>query len=192
MSKSEYQKLLANELFAVDEEIQKMKDKARELYPLYNKTSHEETDRREEILRELFGKTGANISVKPPFHCSHGLHIEVGEDFYCNTGGYFQDVHKIIIGDRVMIGPNVSILTAMHPLVASERATGLEYALPVTLEDDVWLGSDVTINPGVTIGKGAVIGSGSIVTKDIPANVVAFGNPCRVHREITAEDKMME
>lgn len=192
MSKSEYQKLLDSELFREDEEIQQMKTKARELYPLYNETAHDEKERREAILQELFGKVGKNSSIKPPFYCSHGVHIEIGDDFYCNLDANFQDIHKIIIGDRVQIGPRVSILTAMHPLIASERATGLEYGLPVTIGDDVWIGSNVVINPGVTIGNGAVIGSGSIVTKDIPENVVAFGNPCRVHREITEADKMME
>lgn len=192
MQKTEYEKLLDSELFAEDEKIKKMKTKARELYPLYNTTTHDETARREEILRELFGKIGKNISIKPPFYCSHGSHIEVGDDFYCNLDGNFQDIHKITIGDRVQIGPRVSILTAMHPLIAEERATGLEYGLPVTIGDDVWIGSNVVINPGVTIGSGAVIGSGSVVTKDIPRSVVAFGNPCRVQREITEADQMMD
>ncbi|GIO21369.1 hypothetical protein J18TS1_44690 [Oceanobacillus oncorhynchi subsp. incaldanensis] len=112
----------------------------------------------------------------------HGAHIYVGNNFFCNFNCIFLDLNKI---HNVAIGPRVSIYTALHPIDREGRNTGLEYASPVTIEDDVWVAGDVVINPGVTIGEGSVIGSGFVVTKSIPKNVVALGNPCSVQREIT-------
>ncbi|WP_339238447.1 DapH/DapD/GlmU-related protein [Oceanobacillus sp. FSL W7-1281] len=113
----------------------------------------------------------------------------MGDNFFCNFNCIFLDLNKIHIGNNVAIGPRVSIYTALHPIDREGRNTGQEYALPVIIEDDVWIAGDVVINPGVTIGGGSVIGSGSVVTKNIPKNVVALGNPCSVHREITEKDK---
>jgi len=188
MSK-QYQNLLAGKLYKTDDKIQSMKNQGRYLSRLFNETTEEETAKRKELIEQLFGSTGENHTVKPPFYCSHGSHIYVGDNFFCNFNCIFLDLNKIHIGNNVAIGPRVSIYTALHPIDREIRNTGLEYALPVTIEDVVWIAGDVVINPGVTIGEGSIIGSGSVVTKSIPKNVIALGNPCRVHREITEKDK---
>lgn len=140
-------------------------------------------------LNQTGMKHGNNVYFEPPFHCEYGSHIEVGENFYANTGCIMLDVGKITIGSNVLFGPNVSIYTAGHPIHPVSRNSGYEYGIPVKIGDNVWIGGSCVILPGVTIGDNAVIGAGSIVTKDIPANVCAAGNPCRVIREITDEDK---
>lgn len=132
---------------------------------------------------------GENVYFEPPFHCEYGTHIILGENFYANTGCVMLDVAKIRIGNNVMFGPNVSIYTAGHPIHPDSRNSGYEYGIPVTIGNNVWIGGSCVILPGVTIGDNAVIGAGSVVTKDIPANVCAAGNPCRVIREITEEDR---
>lgn len=129
------------------------------------------------------------VYFEPPFHCEYGFHITVGEHFYANTGCVMLDVGKITIGKNVMFGPNVSIYTAGHPIHPESRNSGYEYGIPVTIGDNVWIGGDCVVLPGVTIGSNTVIGAGSVVTKDIPDNVCAAGNPCKVIRSITEEDK---
>lgn len=149
-------------------------------------------DKREEmtrIIKGILGKTGEEIHVEQPFHCDHGSNIEVGENFYSNYNCIMLDVAKITIGKNVMFGPNVSIYTAGHPIHPQSRNSGYEYGIPVKIGDNVWIGGSVVINPGVNIGDNVVIGSGSVVTKSIPDNVIAVGNPCRVIREITEEDR---
>lgn len=130
-----------------------------------------------------------NVYFEPPFHCEYGSHITLGENFYANTGCVMLDVAQITIGKNVMFGPNVSIYTAGHPVHPDSRNSGYEYGIPVTIGDNVWIGGSCVVLPGVTIGDNAVIGAGSVVTKDIPANVCAAGNPCRVIRKITEADK---
>lgn len=132
---------------------------------------------------------GENVYFEPPFHCEYGFHITLGEDFYANTGCVMLDVARITIGKNVMFGPNVSLYTAGHPLHPDSRNSGYEYGIPITIGDNVWIGGSCVVLPGVTIGDNAVIGAGSVVTKDIPANVCAAGNPCRVIREITEADR---
>lgn len=132
---------------------------------------------------------GKNVYFEPPFHCEYGTHITLGENFYANTGCIMLDVAKITIGKNVMFGPSVSIYTAGHPIHPDSRNSGYEYGIPITIGDNVWIGGNCVILPGVTIGDNAVIGAGSVVIKDIPANVCAAGNPCRVIREITEEDR---
>ena len=132
---------------------------------------------------------GENVYFEPPFHCEYGKHITLGENFYSNAGCVMLDVARIRIGNNVMFGPNVSIYTAGHPLHPDSRNSGYEYGIPVTIGNNVWIGGCCVILPGVTIGDNAVIGAGSVVTKDIPANVCAAGNPCRVIREITEADR---
>ncbi|GGP08556.1 sugar O-acetyltransferase [Oceanobacillus neutriphilus] len=188
MSK-QYQNLLAGKLYKPDDKIQSMKNKGRYLSRLFNQTTEEENAERKSLIKQLFGSTGEIYTVKPPFYCSHGAHIHVGENFFCNFNCIFLDLNEIHIGSNVAIGPRVSIYTALHPIDQDGRNTSLEYALPVMIEDNVWIAGDVVINPGVTIGEGSIIGSGSVVTRSIPKNVIALGNPCRVHREITEEDK---
>lgn len=151
-----------------------------------------EPDRFEEkikLIKEIFGKTGENVFVEAPFHCDYGYNIEVGENFFANYNLTILDVGKVKIGANAQIAPNVSIYTAGHPVHPESRNTGYEYGIPITIGDNVWIGGSVTILPGVTIGSNVVIGAGSVVTKDLPDNVIAAGNPCRVLRTITEEDR---
>ena len=142
-----------------------------------------------ERLKKLFGKTGKTIWIEPPFHCDYGWNIEAGENFFANYGLTILDVGKVTFGNNVMIAPNVSIYTAGHPIHPDSRNSGYEYGIPITVGNNVWIGGSVVILPGVTIGDNVVIGAGSVVTKDIPDNSVAAGNPCRVIRAITDEDR---
>lgn len=140
-------------------------------------------------LQKLFRSTGEWFVLTPPFYCDHGDKISFGEHFYANTGLTILDENVVTFGDHVYIAPHVSIYTAGHPIEAGIRNTDLEYARPVTIGNNVWIGGNVVINPGVTIGDNVVIGSGSVVTKDIPGGVIAVGNPCRVLREISEQDR---
>ncbi len=146
-------------------------------------------DERQAILRELLGECGERISIRGPFYCDYGSNIVCGEDFYANFHLVILDVAPVRFGARVFLAPNVAIYTASHPIDAEQRAQGWESGLPVSIGDDVWIGGNVTICPGVTIGSNVVIGAGSVVTRDLPDNVIAVGNPCRVLREITADDR---
>ena len=141
------------------------------------------------LIKEIFGKTGETIFVEAPFHCDYGYNIEVGENFFANYNLTILDVGKVKIGANAQIAPNVSIYTAGHPVHPESRNTGYEYGIPITIGDNVWIGGSVTILPGVTIGNNVVIGAGSVVTRDLPDNVIAAGNPCRVLRTITEEDR---
>lgn len=127
--------------------------------------------------------------IVPPFYCEYGTHIKIGKSFFANYHCTFIDVASITIGDNCMFGPNVGIYTAGHPIHPQTRNSGYEYGKPVTIGDNCWIGGSVTIVGGVTIGNNVVIGAGSVVTRDIPDNVVAVGNPCRVQREITEEER---
>ena len=140
-------------------------------------------------LKALLGRCGDNIMIEPPFHCDYGWNIEVGDWFFANYNLTILDVGKVTIGSCVQIAPNVSIYTAGHPVHPDSRDSGYEYGIPVTIGDNVWIGGDSVILPGVSIGDNTVIGAGSVVTRDIPPNVIAAGNPCRVIREITEEDR---
>ena len=145
---------------------------------------------REALIRAILGSAGEAPHINTPFYCDYGSNIYVGDAFYANYNCVMLDVAAIRIGSRVMLGPNVTLTTATHPLDAAERGTGWELGRPISIGDDVWLGANVVVNPGVSIGAGSVIGSGSVVTRDIPAGVVAAGNPCRVLRELTDADKL--
>lgn len=143
-----------------------------------------------EELKKCFGRAPKDMILTPPVYFDHGDRILFGEHFYANTGLTILDENYVIFGDNVFIAPHVSIYTAGHPIDAKIRNTEVEYARPVTIGSDVWIGGNVVINPGVTIGNDVVIGSGSVVTKDIPSHVIAAGNPCKVIREITEEDRI--
>ena len=143
----------------------------------------------DEALRELLGKAGKNAYIEPPFHCDYGWNIEVGDNFYANYNLTVLDVAKVSVGNNVMLAPNVSIYTAGHPIHPASRNSGYEYGIPITIGDNVWIGGDVVILPGVTIGSNSVVGAGSVVSKDIPDWSLAAGNPCRVSRKITEEDR---
>ena len=140
------------------------------------------------IVKELLGKSDGAF-VNPPFYCDYGSHIEVGKNFFANYNCTIIDVAKVKIGDNCQMAPNVSIYTAGHPLHPVSRNSMYEYGISVTIGDNVWIGGNTVIMPGVHIGSNTVIGAGSVVTKDIPDWVVAVGNPCRVIRQITEEDK---
>ena len=155
----------------------------------YNNTPPEQGGELGALIREIIGKCGKNIFIEPPFRCDYGSNIEVGENFFANYNLTILDVGKVTIGKNAQIAPNVSIFTAGHPVHPDSRNSGYEYGISVTIGDNVWLGGNTVINPGVTIGNNVVIGAGSVVTKDIPENVVAVGNPCRVLREIGERDR---
>lgn len=154
------------------------------LYDYHQLRPSQEAERRS-LLRRLFGRVGENATVVPPFHCDYGYNIEVGENFFLNAGCVILDGAKVSFGDNVFVAPHCGFYTAGHPLDVARRNQGLEYARPITIGDNVWIGAEVCVLPGVSIGEGSVIGAGSVVTKDIPAHVLAFGNPCRVIRQLT-------
>lgn len=153
-----------------------------------NSTSPELVEKRNELLRRILGST-KDFYIEPPFHCDYGYNISLGENFYSNYNCIILDCAEVTIGDNVMLAPNVSIFTAGHPINAEKRNEGWEYAIPVSIGNNVWIGGNTVINPGVNIGDNSVIGSGSVITKDIPSNVIAAGNPCRIIRNISEEDR---
>lgn len=190
MKLTEKEKMLRGELYlAQDKELGEMSLKCRRLLDEFNETKFGEYEKRSNIVKELFGKVGQNVNVNKPFFCDYGAHIEVGDNFYANFDCLILDVNKVIIGNNVFFAPRVNIYTAGHPIDKDVRNTQLEFGKKVVIGDDVWVGGNVVINPGVTIGSDVVIGSGSVVTKDIPSGVIAAGNPCKVIREITEEDR---
>ncbi|MDE7229311.1 MAG: sugar O-acetyltransferase [Oscillospiraceae bacterium] len=141
-----------------------------------------------ERLRSILGGMGNNITILPPFHCDYGSNIKVGDNFFANYNLTVLDVAEVTFGNNVFIGPNVSVYTAGHPVHYLARNSMYEYGIPVSIGDNVWLGGNVVICPGVKIGSGSVIGAGSVVVRDVPENVIAAGNPCKVIRKITDED----
>lgn len=155
----------------------------------YNHLHPREHHKLPEMMKELLGKTGKTVNILPPFHCDYGSNIEVGENFFANYNFIVLDVAKVSIGNNVQVAPNVAIYTAGYPLHPEMRNTGFEYGISVTIGDNVWIGGNTVILPGVTIGDNAVIGAGSVVGKDVPANMIAVGNPLRIIREITEEDR---
>ena len=163
--------------------------RAKRLWTKYNSMDFEDEAGRAAVLDELIGKHGKHFYIEAPFRCDYGTYITLGENFYANYNCTILDIAPVTIGDNVMLAPGVGIYTAGHPVHPDARRSGYEYGRPITIGDDVWIGAHSVICPGVTIGAGAVIGAGSVVTRDIPANVVAAGNPCRVLRTITEEDK---
>lgn len=154
----------------------------------YNNTKPSELASKAEMLKELFGKTEGDFWIQTPFWCDYGYNIELGKNFYSNHNLVILDGAKVKFGDNVFIAPNCGFHTAGHPIDFERRNQGLEYAWPITVGDNVWIGAGVQVMPGVTIGSNVVIGGGSVVTKDIPDNVIAVGNPCKVLREITEEE----
>lgn len=188
---TEKEKMLSGNLYmANDQELKADVKKSRMLTRLFNNTTEEQKEYRAELLKELLKKTGDNIYIEPSFKCDYGCNISVGNNFYANFDCIILDVCNVDIGENVFFAPRVCIYTAGHPIDAEVRNTGLEFGKPVKIGNDVWVGGNTVINPGVNIGSNVVIGSGSVVTKDIPDNVIAVGNPCRVLREITEEDKI--
>lgn len=184
------ERMLAGKLYiAGGKELAGDMKRARVLTRLFNNSTEEQQEYRTELLRKLFEATKKNLYIEPPFHCDYGCHITIGNNFYANYDCIIIDVAPVVIGDNVFFGPRVGLYTAGHPIDAGIRNSLLEYGKPIKIGNNVWIGGNAVINPGVTIGNNAVIGSGSIVTKEIPDNVIAVGNPCRVLRKITDEDQ---
>lgn len=154
----------------------------------YNNTKMTEVKKHDELLSRILGGKGKSVWIEAPMHMAYGSNVYIGDHFYANFNMVLVDDGEIHIGNNVMFAPNVTISTTGHPVHPALRAHGTQFSLPVYIEDNVWIGSNVVILPGVRIGKNSVIGAGSIVTKDIPANVVAVGNPCRVLRKISDHD----
>lgn len=175
--------------YVTDEAVFKELVECRKIIQEFNTTDRTDFDTLGKITKEMLGKSGKNTFINPPFFCDYGKHIEVGDNFFANYNCSIIDVAKVKIGNNVMLAPNVAIYTAGHPIHPVARNSMYEYGIEVTIGDNVWIGGNAVILPGVTIGDNVVIGAGSVVTKDIPANVVAAGNPCRVVKEITEEDK---
>lgn len=188
--KSEKEKMISGKPYkAFGDELLAERQYAKEMIFDFNSLRPNQIDERNEILKRLLGKTKDKFFIEPPFRCDYGYNIEIGENFYSNYNLIILDCAPVKIGDNVLIGPNVSIYTAGHPLHYEIRNQEYEYAFPIIIGDNVWIGGNVVINPGVSIGENSVIGSGSVVTKDIPNNVIAIGNPCKVLRVITDDDK---
>ncbi len=172
-----------------DAELIKERETCSELLYDYNMLRPSMEAEREKLLRRILGGAGKSVTILSPFRCDYGYNIFAGENFFMNAGGVILDGARVSFGDNVFIGPCCGFHTAGHPLDIAQRNAGLEYARPITVGDNVWIGAQVCVLPGVSIGSGSVIGAGSVVTRDIPENVVAAGNPCRVIRRIMAEDK---
>ena len=157
---------------------------AQKLLARFNATSADDDDERRALLSELFLSFGEATVLKPTLRCDYGFNITIGRRTFINYDCTLLDCNRISIGDEVQIGPGVHIYTATHPLDATQRRVGWESALPVTIADGVWLGGGAIVCPGVTIGENTVVGAGSVVTRDLPPNVLAVGNPCRVVRKL--------
>lgn len=186
---TEKELMLSGQLYLADDpELTAGRDRARKLTDKINASPPEQEEHRQALFRELFGSIGENFTINSSFHCDYGSNIHIGKNFYANYDCMIIDVCNVDIGDNVFFAPRVCVFTAGHPIDAEIRSTQLEFGKSVTIGNNVWIGGNTVINPGVTIGDNTVIGSGSVVTKDIPAGVVAVGNPCRVLREITAAD----
>ena len=182
----EWNKMLNGEIYdAVHPEFLRRLESTREKIYDFNGMRPSMVKEREEIIRSLLGSCGENFHINQPFRCDYGCNIHIGENFFANFNLTILDEARVSIGCNAFIGPNVSIYTACHPLSASERNKCVEWAEPVEIGDNVWIGGSVTILPGVTIGNNVVIGAGSVVTRDIPSDCVAAGNPARILKHLS-------
>lgn len=172
-----------------DEDIVNARMKCADLCFEYNHIKPSDITDRQDLIRRIIGMVKGSFYVTAPFNCDYGSNITIGDNFYTNYNCSILDCAKVTFGDNVFIAPNCVITTAGHAIDAEKRSKGLEIALPISVGNNVWIGANVTILPGVTIGDNTIIGAGSVVTKDIPSDVIAVGNPCRVLRQITEEDK---
>ena len=172
-----------------EKQLKEERDYCKEVMFEYNNTHPRNKEKRNQIMKGILGSCGERFFFEPPVHMSYGNHVHIGEDFYANFNLVLVDDGEIFIGEKVMIGPNVTLCTTGHPVYPLYREMVAHYSLPIHIGNNVWIGAHSVVLPGVTIGDNAVIGAGSIVTKDIPANTVAFGNPCHVMREISERDR---
>ena len=183
---TEKEKMLAGEIYNAnyDEELIKERIEVKDKCFEYNNIKPSNIEGRTKLLKEILGKYEETFYIEQPFICDYGYNIEIGKNFYANHNLVILDGNKVEFGDNVFVAPNCAFYTAGHPLDYKERNKGLEYAKPIKVGNNVWIGGNVIVLPGVSIGDNVVIGAGSVVTKDIPSNVVAIGNPCRVIKEI--------
>lgn len=182
---TEKEKMLNGDLYCGnDVELLKDKYRAKDICYQFNNLKPSNVEEREKLLRELFFKIGNDIVIEQNFWCDYGYNISVGENFYMNHNCVILDCAKVEFGDNVFIGPNCGFYTAGHPLDCEIRNQELEYAKPIKVGNNVWFGGNVVVLPGVTIGDNVVIGAGSVVTKDVPSNSVALGNPCTVKKKL--------
>jgi len=180
----EKEKMLSGKLyFSMDRELVKERNNAKKLCLEFNRTAPLEQKKRKKILKKLLGESN-NCYIEPPFYCDYGYNIKLGNNFYANHNCVILDVNTVRIGNDVLLGAGVHICTASHPIDPVERKKGLELGIPIEIGDNVWIGSGAIILGGLKIGDNSVIGAGSIVTKDIPPDVMAAGNPCSVIREL--------
>jgi maltose O-acetyltransferase len=185
---TEREKMLSGELYdALDPELVRMRDRARDLCQELNATRERDQERRRAILVELFAAGGGDVWMQPPFYCDYGSNIRLGQRCFFNFNCVILDVAQVTIGDHVLVGPAVQIYTASHPLDPVLRRRE-EFGRPVAIGSDVWIGGGAIVCPGVTIGSRCVIGAGSVVTRDVPDGMLAAGNPCRVLRPAMAEE----
>lgn len=173
-----------------DPDLLRERELAKDLCFVFNQLRPSAVSEQEKILKNLLGETKGEFTVIAPFYCDYGYNITLGDHFFANHNTVILDGAKVTFGDNVFVAPNCGFYTAGHPIDTERRNAGLEYAHPITVGDNVWIGAGVHVLPGVTIGSNVVIGAGSVVNKDIPDNCVAAGNPCRVIRSITEEDKL--
>lgn len=188
---TEKEKMLAQKLYDAnyDKQLEQERLDCKALCQEYNHLPIKHVDERHELLKKILGKTGENVHIEPDFWCDYGYNITVGENFYANHGLIILDAGGVIFGDDVFIAPGCGFHTSGHPIDFERRNKGLEYAYSIQVGSNVWIGAGVQVMPGVTIGDNVVIGGGSVVVHDIPSNSVAVGNPCKVIRAITDQDK---
>lgn len=182
---TEKEKMIAGEMYNPgDETLVRDRERARKVVRIYNQTTETEYEKRDIIIRDLLGSAGDNVYFEPNIRFDYGYNTFLGDNFYANFDCVFLDVCPITIGNNCMLAPGVHLYTATHPLDATARNSGREFARPITIGDNVWIGGQAVINPGIVIGDNAVIASGAVVTKDVPPNVVVGGNPAKVIKEI--------